>query len=488
MKVKYSSIVGIIAMLVLIASFVVPAKLAIPEPVSAQQPPMEWLPVDTPDIRPGLLKEVFTPGPAAGAGGLAAAGPELGTELIKLLVGNDGTTMYVQYARGDSTNVTATSRVRLLKSVDGGVSWSTAAYTNLNAAAGMGVANNTIVWDIAVAPDNPNVVSAAVSTVTAGGALPAVLQRVFLTTNGGVSWNNTNWPPVAAGLAAATDYISCMDISMDYGSARDILVGVRDGTGAATAQLLVMQVPGFGGWNAQDATSVPVASINPLRGDVITAKFSPTYIGDSSIVVVYTTDGGGALAAGTWLATGVHDTVMNYTTWQDTTTHVSIKNSTALIADSPAIDEIITADLDMPSDFSGQSASLRRFYVSTDSVAAAPVNKGVYRIDDNIVYTLMDNTATSAVVGGAAGRRAHSIDYWGTYASGKLLVGETLGRQCTASVPTWFTDSPTVCPVPCWYPAKKPVSGAAGDFDCTRQTQGYGNAFVVGLRPMLRRA
>ena len=56
----------------------------------------------------------------------------------------------------------------------------------------------------------------------------------------------------------------------------------------------------------------------------------------------------------------------------------------------------------------------------------------------------------------------YSIAYFGTYASGKLLAGERMGFPCTATVPTWFTDSPTTCPIPCWYPALKPTTGAAG--------------------------
>jgi hypothetical protein len=107
-------------------------------------------------------------------------------------------------------------------------------------------------------------------------------------------------------------------------------------------------------------------------------------------------------------------------------------------------------------------------------------NTGIYRIDDNIVYTLMDTSTTFATAAqNIANRRISSIAYWGTYASGKLLAGEVLGDTCQAAVPTWFTDSPTVCPIPCWYPAKKPPSGAAGLTDCNSSTQYYGNAQVA---------
>ena len=74
----------------------------------------------------------------------------------------------------------------------------------------------------------------------------------------------------------------------------------------------------------------------------------------------------------------------------------------------------------------------------------------------------------------------YSIAYFGTYASGKLLAGERLGYPCTATVPTWFTDSPTTCPIPCWYPALKPTTGAADQGACAVGTQdGLGGAMVA---------
>ena len=55
-----------------------------------------------------------------------------------------------------------------------------------------------------------------------------------------------------------------------------------------------------------------------------------------------------------------------------------------------------------------------------------------------------------------------------------------MGYPCTATVPTWFTDSPTTCPIPCWYPALKPTTGAADQGACTIGTQdGLGGAMVA---------
>ena len=85
----------------------------------------------------------------------------------------------------------------------------------------------------------------------------------------------------------------------------------------------------------------------------------------------------------------------------------------------------------------------------------------------------MDTTAPTDT------RRISTIAYFGTYASGKLLAGEYNGWACSAQVPTWFTDSPTTCPVPCWYPALKPATGAAGQATCVLNTVGVGNAQVL---------
>ena len=93
-------------------------------------------------------------------------------------------------------------------------------------------------------------------------------------------------------------------------------------------------------------------------------------------------------------------------------------------------------------------------------------------MDDTTIYVLMDTMTTVT-------KNIYSIAYFGTYASGKLLAGERMGFPCTATVPTWFTDSPTTCPIPCWYPALKPTTGAANQGTCVVGSQtGIGSAIV----------
>jgi hypothetical protein len=462
---KSWSFLPVILIFVLIISFVLPANSSRLQAASSEST-MEWWPVDTPDSSP-YLKNLYSPIiPFFGEGG---------SEFVKLLVGRDGYTMYA-IVSSQVPNIGNTSKLVLMKSGDGGISWGGVYGTLCDAFTGTNV-QNVIVWDIAIAPDNPEIVAAAVSLVT-----DPTNQKIFFSVDGGTTWNNSLWPPPAPQDPAAGYAISALDISMNYGGF-DMLVGVRNGTAPGLNNLWIMRSQGYSGWNVQSASGTP-ASASPFAGDVVAARFSPTYNGDSTVAVVFSTNTGVAATTGTYLITGVRDIAKNFTTWQPASSAVEIKRPTDPAGLSPGSLEIITADLKMPSDFSGQSASLRRFYISTDASGAnGTVARGVFRVDDTTVYCLMDNTSTFQIQSAAAtSRRVASIDYWGTYASGKLLVGERLGKACTASVPVWFTDSPTVCPVPCWYSAKKPPTGAAG-YDwlptCTANLVGYGNASVA---------
>ena len=91
MKRYYSSIVGIFVTLVLIASLAVPTSIANPTPASAASPSsmMQWWPVDTPDSLQQVTASLYSP---------VVGCTETGSELVKLLVGVNGNTMYVIYS------------------------------------------------------------------------------------------------------------------------------------------------------------------------------------------------------------------------------------------------------------------------------------------------------------------------------------------------------------------------------------------------------
>jgi hypothetical protein len=270
--------------------------------------------------------------------------------------------------------------------------------------------------------------------------------------------------------------IGSIDISPTYAGKRDIAVGIRTGDADEAEVLWVVQSGGYAGWKSQDLTQLNDAQGDPVGDiDIEALKFSPTYVGDAAIAIVFSNDEGAA-TDGTFYNIALRDlsSTSDVTGWAFTSS-VEVKNQESDAGDSPDADEITIADLELPSDFSGQSASLRRAYISTDDGYITGLDTGIFRIDDTTVYTLMDTTTSLY-----EGKRIHSIAYYGTYASGKLIAGEAMGDACTAAVPTWFTDSPTVCPVPCWYPALKPPTGAGADC-CGSETHGknMGNADVI---------
>lgn len=330
------------------------------------------------------------------------------SEVNFLAVASDGRTIYAV----DIPNK------HLYRSDDGGSSWNELSNYLLAAGAVLPA------WNLALAPDNPSFIA----VVTSAGSQP---RSVFISTDGGQNWNDTNYP--------ATANIGAIAVSPNYGN-YDIAVGTRTGTGGGT--IYTYKSTGItGAWLAQGFT-----------GDVLAIKFSPGYSGDASIAILYANN------SGTFFNTGIRDPNANTTNWDS----IYAGNPPEIAADgtgtSPKASQVVTGDLELPLDFSGQSPSMCRAYISIDSFGGNP---GIYRLDNNIVYQLM---------AAAPNKRVSSIAYLGTYMSGKLLVGEVLGDQTRATVTTWFTDAPNTCPATCWYAAEKPPTGAGAS--------GYGNAQV----------
>lgn len=308
---------------------------------------------------------------------------------------------------------------KLFKSGDGGITWPNDLSAQLIiAGAAMPI------WNFAVAPDDLNFIVAIVSDNITFPVLGP--KRVYISTDGGATWQNTSF------TALANEWISCVDISVAYGGTnRDIAIGTRTGTG--TGKVYAMINTGFASWIDQGL----------LPSDVVALKFSPNYPSDNSLIVV-SSDQFSTATTGTQLHLGSRDTATNTTPNWDAAVAVGFP---VLLWDfvfapptqSPGASEIITADLELPSDFSGGDQALRRFYVSTDT--AIPNRQfGVYRVDDNVPHRINPPT-----IG-----RISSIAYFGTYATGVLLVGEATANptltmvniwrsiNCTATAPAWL--------------------------------------------------
>ena len=468
MKTKYS-LFGILAIITLVMSFILPGNMVTPAPAAADAGICKWLFLDM-------------PGSVAGKGDLLisnATNAYTHSEVEKIITTANPDVLLVASKEG-----IAGGPIKLRALGSKGVTFSSLAWTHLSAAMTLeGIGSMALgaslqdVWNIAAAPDDPlfwAVVTGDNQTAWVDVDGPV---NVWVTANGGASWQNTKLSNVvAADNAGAPLAIGAIDISPNYGGKRDIAVGVRTGDGTNALKIYLLQTGGFTGWKPQTIANLNANAAPITTADVVALKFSPTYVGDASIAVVLALPALATADDGTFFNIALRDlstSANNIVGWAFPKS-IEVKNSTATLGASPDATTIILADLELPSDFSGQSASLRRAYISLDAGGVAtPDNSGIYRIDDTTVYELLDTTGQTAT-----GKRITSIAYFGTYASGKLLAGEFNGQSCTATVPTWFTDSPTVCPVPCWYPALKPTTGA-GICNCGVGIVAPGHAWVT---------
>ena len=229
------------ALAVLTLAVILAACLA---PWHAQAGRMMWSTVDTPSSQFNTLSNP--------------------SEINFLSMSRDGRTFYAS----------DTSMGKLYRSEDAGTSW-------LEISANLASAGAELpAWNIAMAPDNPVVVVAATST----GSRP---RQVYVSTDGGQTWNDTAFP--------ASSDISALAISPLYGT-YDIAAGTRSG---GAGDVYMYKAGGTGGaWAAQG-----------LGGDVLSICFPPSYRSDPSIAVLYST------AAGTYFNAGIHDLNANTTNW-----------------------------------------------------------------------------------------------------------------------------------------------------------------------------
>jgi hypothetical protein len=436
MKTKYPNLFGILAVLMLVASFVVPVNFA-PSAAKADPGICKW---DTLS-EPGAIFGAFVVGPYNG----------LETDPIDIAVGNDSNTVAVILAvpagYGSVWGPTPPApypgpRNILVVSTSKGVFFSLGVYAGLYRAPGFGGNGARNLFQVVIAPDN----AAFMAVTSDNGTIPSGPREVWITQNGGAQWEQTNFDAyITLNAFNAAETIRCLDISVDYGGRRDIAVGTADGAGLG--RLIVAKSTGFSGWKQQAL----------LPEDFFAVKFSPSYASDGALASVH------ANILGTFYNIWLRDLALNtvnqpvFNNWIG----IGIEVTTCgVTGSSPNCAELNRADLELPSDFSGQAASLRRAYVSTDSLftGGAPWFHqgcdGIVRFDNSTLYVLMDTTNDPY-------KAIYSITYFGTYASGKLLAGDRMGYPCEAQVPTYFTDSPTTCPVPCWYDAAKPTTGAA---------------------------
>jgi hypothetical protein len=429
---KSTSLAIIVLALILVFLFIA-TPLVSTKAVLAEYPPsiLKWSFVDTPSIDGNVI---VSP-----------------SEINRIAFGPDDRAMYAV----DIPNSL------LYKSTDSGITWDNSVTNQLVVAGAL-----LPVWDIAVSQDDANFVVAI--TDGTGLPIPNGPKNVFVSTDGGQNWQNTNLT-----LPLLTDFISCVAISPQYDvDKRYIAIATRDGTGGGNGKVFTFKAPGPSIW--VDQTIAPC--LNWVAGDVVALKFSPSYNLDNTIVIVFASGGG------LFLNIGTHDTVNNTTTWK-VGVGFPVK-ITASDGSSPTNAQIITADLELPSDFSGADpGTKRRYFLSFDARnGGIAYFSGVYRIDDTIVFQLMYNTSLIA----APDKRISSIAYRGTYASGKLIAGETTTTDTTKGVVNiWLCSDPlTILPPPGWRISdvmKSPTGGGNRTIPPPPPPPTYGlaNAFLI---------
>ncbi len=367
------------------------------------------------------------------------------SEVNAIAVGSDGMTLYAV----DIPNN------KIYTSVDIGVTWpaSVDLAGNLSAAGAQPPS-----WNIAIAPDDVTFVVA----ITDGDGTPNGPKNVFVSTDGGQNWVNTNF------TSSSDEFISCVAVSSALDSSRRyIAVGTRRNSDIlnpfrSQGRVLIYKGPGPSSWVPQ--TVAP--SQNWVPGDVVALQFSPSYALDSTIAVVY------ASTSGLFLNYGFHDVIANSTTWKSGLGFpVRIRTTPGYL--SPKYDEIITADLELPADFSGTDpGSMRICWVSFDArTNVAPITyfSGVYRVDNTRMYQQLYNTSPQATPSG----RISSITYDGTCDTGKLLAGEVTTDPNRGLVNTWRCNDPFRDYNPGWTVSDQMKSPTGGG------TSGRANALLA---------
>ena len=463
MKTRFPGMLGVFAAILMVASFVVPINIAAPAAVIADPGIMKWDIVSTPG---SVLRKNDILNDHRDIAGAFADIPR-GSEIISMADSKNGTTINAVVRTWD-TLVQTDYNSYLYHSTNNGISWDRD-FTSSGVINGPPIER---VFQVVSAEDDAQTVVISVGTTAINGP-----RRILITTDGGVEWYQVF---DGTGLVG-TETIRCIAVSNDCGGKRDIAFGTVDGGNGG--RWVVRSSSGFSNaivqLNANGRPGDPLTAATTSGVDYLAIKFSPNYGADASVALVYANGlvvGDEPFPNATYFNVALRDLQQNTTPgYAYGTQGIEVKNPTSANGASPSWAELNNVDMELPSDFSGQSSSLRRAYISLDAYtfkAATTCEDGIYRIDDSTTYVLMDTTNT-------VDKAIYSIAYYGTYASGKLLVGERMGSPCGATVATWFTDSPTTCPIPCWYPALKPTTGAANQGNCLLSSKNGNGAAIV---------
>lgn len=347
----------------------------------------------------------LSPAPAGGSFGNTLL---TGSDINRIAVGSDGSTMYAL----DSFNS------RLYRSDTMGMGW-----LDITGKVGGGGP-----WlDLAIAPDDP----AMIAVITNGG------REIYISADSGATFSNM-------GLASVIDMgqvATCITISPDYGApTHDIAVGTRAGT--ANGKIFLNILSRFpGGWvdissGASDWSSPGAAGVN-----VFAIRFSPSYASDGTLLAVVSS------AARTYLYAGIRDLGDRTANWNSSGGYpVELCNAGAGTPGTP----LKYADISLPADYNNSNIYSRHIFASWSKEHPS---QDVYHVVDSQAYRMNLPEPVS------------SIAYHGTINSGKMLAGAARCKNSSDgcyTVQTYFTPNPmALCPAcPVWQPSQKPPTGS----------------------------
>lgn len=365
---------GLTALLV-IFSF---TPLADNELVSASPGKLKWSIVDTPSEEGNV---VLSP-----------------SEISAFVLGSDDKTFYAI----DIPNS------KVYRSIDAGVTWKD------NLTDDLGDEGAALpAWDIAVAPDDPDLVAVVTDSRTA----------VYVSDDGGGEWVDTNVPDLGGLL------ISDVAISWEYGgSSRSIAIGTRNPEGITDGDVWVLGLEVFAGWESMG-----------LDMDVSSVAFSPGY-GEDHVLLAIASD-----TTGTYLCTRykLGDT------WEEVIPPVEIIELGEGIS-SPTENEIIVSDFALASGNYGKDTDwivYAAYYSTTEADDAYRVKHEAGAEDAEVKRLDIEMSGKVSLA---------SIDY----TEGKLLAGEVLGEASSASASIHICSNPEASS-PAWKkPSEAPTGGA----------------------------
>ena len=397
------------------------ASLALPPALALAGPP------DTAVLRWAI---VDTPGSLADRNDIRST-----CEVNAIASASDGETIYAI----DIPNATPppVANPGIWKSSDGGISWSPKPTQHLAQAT---PGPTFPIMDIAVAPDNPNLIAAVCLNNAA-----TLRHEVYVSDDGGTTWVYTGAIPWVYG---GGEQIGDIAISPGYdfngNSNHDIIVGSRNpGDGNGDGEIYILNYPGFSGWKAQGFTS----------GDVIAVRTSPNYTTDFSLVVMTAT------TQRTYLSLGYRDIAADTSAWNMYSGWpVEMCQPSQSGGNASGEDKIITGDIALPGNFIGTLKN-RLIFATYDSNGTA---SGASQVLDD-VYRLNNTRVTRLRLPGAgSSARVSTIAYTGDDKAGKLLAGEVAADLDQASAGVWLCLDPlSSCPT--WNMPLKPPTGGGKD-------------------------